>query len=96
MMLYWGMFTVGFLFGAILAYAVLAPKKPEDDPEYETPPNTIIHLINSRSNLEKTYALFLKKQQQETSPNLINPQALKPLSPRSPLSPHLSQSAPSN
>ena len=39
MLLYWGMFTMGFLFGAILAYITFAPKKPEDDPEYENPPD---------------------------------------------------------
>lgn len=36
MLLYWGMFTVGFLFGSILAFITFAPKKPEeDDVEYE-------------------------------------------------------------
>ena len=39
MLLYWGMFTVGFLFGSILAFVTFAPKKPEDDAEYETQPN---------------------------------------------------------
>lgn len=34
MLLYWGMFTVGFLFGSVLAFVTFAPKKPEDDPEY--------------------------------------------------------------
>lgn len=28
------MFTVGFLFGSVLAFVTFAPKKPEDDPEY--------------------------------------------------------------
>ena len=32
------MFTSGFLFGAILAFVTFAPKKPEDDADYETMP----------------------------------------------------------
>lgn len=36
MLLYWGMFTLGFLFGSILSFVTFAPKKPEDDLEYET------------------------------------------------------------
>ena len=39
MLLYWGIFTVGFIFGSILAFVTFAPKNPQDDPEYETPLN---------------------------------------------------------
>jgi len=34
MLLYWGMFSVGFTLGAILSYITLAPKRPEEDIEY--------------------------------------------------------------
>lgn len=37
MLLYWGIFTLGFTAGSIIAYLALAPKNPEDDPEFETP-----------------------------------------------------------
>jgi len=36
MLLYWGMFTIGFLVGSIFAYITFAPKKPEEDGEYES------------------------------------------------------------
>lgn len=57
MLLYWGMFTIGFLVGAILSYIALAPKKPEQDPEYETPFNNT-QIINKNSiNSEAVYQL---------------------------------------
>lgn len=40
MLLYWGMFTTGFLFGAIIAFVTFAPKKPQEDPEYQSLPET--------------------------------------------------------
>lgn len=47
MLLYWGMFTVGFLFGGILSFVTFAPKKPENDPEYESGPAIIFKDKNS-------------------------------------------------
>lgn len=35
MMLYWGMFTLGFFAGTILVFITFAPKNPAQDPEYE-------------------------------------------------------------
>lgn len=63
MLLYWGMFTIGFSIGAVFSLITFAPKKPEDDPEYETPS-------------KKVYALYLPKQtktQKPTSDNLDVP-----------------------
>lgn len=34
MLLYWGMFTLGFFAGSILAFVVFASKEPEDEMEY--------------------------------------------------------------
>ncbi|MEK7120752.1 MAG: hypothetical protein AAB840_01540 [Patescibacteria group bacterium] len=31
MLLYWGMFTIGFSIGAIFAFITFAPKKPEEE-----------------------------------------------------------------
>ena len=36
MLLYWGIFTLGFFAGSILAFITFAPRRPQDDPEYET------------------------------------------------------------
>lgn len=33
MLLYWGMFTVGFMVGAIFAYQTFAAKNPEEEQE---------------------------------------------------------------
>lgn len=38
MLLYWGIFTIGFFAGSILSFMAFAAKKPEDDPEYEAVP----------------------------------------------------------
>jgi len=35
MLLYWGMFTVGFTIGAVFSFITFAAKKPEEDAEYE-------------------------------------------------------------
>ena len=34
MLLYWGMFTMGFTIGAVFSFITLAVKKPEEDAEY--------------------------------------------------------------
>lgn len=34
MLLYWGMFTTGFIVGAILSFMMFAAKTPEEDPDY--------------------------------------------------------------
>ena len=34
MLLFWGIFTVGFIFGAILSFMMFAAKNPEEDPDY--------------------------------------------------------------
>ena len=34
MLLFWGMFTVGFIFGAILSFMMFGAKTPEEDPDY--------------------------------------------------------------
>jgi len=37
MLLYWGMFSVGFIIGAVISFITFAPKKPQDDPDFEMP-----------------------------------------------------------
>ena len=34
MLLYWGVFTVGFSIGAVFSFIIFASKKPEEDIEY--------------------------------------------------------------
>jgi len=34
MLLYWGLFTVGFSIGAVFSFITFAPKRPEEDIEY--------------------------------------------------------------
>ncbi|MBI2327940.1 hypothetical protein HYU92_06510 [Candidatus Curtissbacteria bacterium] len=36
MLLYWGMFTIGFYIGAIFSFIIFAAKKPEEEEEYQT------------------------------------------------------------
>jgi len=36
MLLYWGMFTVGFGIGAVFTFITFAPKKPEDENDFES------------------------------------------------------------
>ena len=60
MLLYWGMFTVGFMFGAVFSFVTFAPKKPQEDTEYEAnslskrtlEPTTFV-LINKRHNISQ-------------------------------------------
>lgn len=35
MLLYWGMFTAGFIIGAILAYGLFGQKEPEEERGYK-------------------------------------------------------------
>jgi len=48
MLLYWGMFTVGFSIGAIFSFITFASKRPEE----ETDPTTFV-LINKKPVDEK-------------------------------------------
>lgn len=34
MLLYWGIFTTGFIVGAILSFIMFAAKTPQEDPDY--------------------------------------------------------------
>lgn len=34
MLLFWGIFTIGFIFGAILSFVMFAAKNPQEDPDY--------------------------------------------------------------
>jgi len=69
-LLYWGIFTLGFLFGAILSFVTLAPKKPEEDPEYESQP---INLINDSLPIVKNQIRVQNLKDQEGLFALIVP-----------------------
>jgi len=56
MLLYWGMFTIGFSIGAILSFITFAPKKPEEEyenlPEVKQPTTFILTTKNhAQANL---------------------------------------------
>jgi len=64
MLLYWGMFTVGFTIGAIFSFVTFAAKKPEEEADYET--NDL-----PRANVSpKTFVLINKKHVEEKMPQL--------------------------
>jgi len=46
MLLYWGIFTSGFIVGAILSFMMFAAKNPQDDPDYHDQISTKDNLIN--------------------------------------------------
>lgn len=56
MLLYWGMFTLGFSIGAVFAFVAFAPKKPQDDPEYETSAQSSIDLLFNHPDYHKIAA----------------------------------------
>ena len=71
MLLYWGMFTTGFLFGAIIAFVTFAPKRPQDDPEYQSLPETTLQPVSGQlsSNFESGNFLLKRNLQIKKSLN---------------------------
>lgn len=69
MLLYWGMFTVGFLFGSVLAFVTFAPKKPEDDPEYGERPIKDFEGLSGAIEGKKFVPEMFFPQNLEKSPN---------------------------
>jgi len=53
MILYWGIFTLGFWAGAILAFIIFAPKSPQDDPDYAEIQKRPSVAAKSRNRLQK-------------------------------------------
>lgn len=83
MLLYWGLFTVGFLFGSILSFFTFAPKKPEDDTEYESQPNLMALKGQSapiEAKLDVPKTLFGEKLEKLTAekPVFANKDSVKP------------------
>lgn len=83
MLLYWGLFTVGFLFGSILSFVTFAPKKPEEDAEYETQPDLLALKgqsapIEAKFEVQKT--LFGEKLEKSTKdkPAFAKKDSIKP------------------
>lgn len=65
MLLFWGIFTVGFFFGAILSYLVFAAKTPEEEENRKINPKTgylisKYHLNQYRENLKLDTAILGK------------------------------------
>ena len=78
MLLYWGMFTVGFLAGSILAFVTFAAKKPEDDPEYENPrAKTALDNYILLTNRPRTDLIQNPVLQGKTEPNTIKTKKYK-------------------
>ena len=72
MLLYWGMFTIGFMAGAILSFVTFAAKKPEEDIEYETNSTTKLTQGLSgdiRTDQQISRGLFLAHTQKQLSSN---------------------------
>ena len=52
MLLYWGMFTIGFMFGAIFTFVTFAAKKPQEDADYD------MNSLPKRTVSPTTFVLF--------------------------------------
>ena len=65
MLLYWGMFTIGFTIGAVFSFITFAAKKPEEEKEYlpESKPLTN-YLLKDSPSVDKapTASLFTTNQ----------------------------------
>jgi len=76
MLLYWGIFTLGFFFGSILAFVVFAPKKPEDDAEYESQPinpPAVLSPLQDAQNNKRLFALVVPQSKSKKPTKLSKP-----------------------
>ena len=56
MLLYWGMFTIGFGIGAVFTFITFASKKPEDENDFESSYDKDLHLPQERPLQEQSRA----------------------------------------
>lgn len=60
MLLYWGMFTAGFIIGTILSFMMFGTKNPQEDAEYKdqtTPSNNLNHSSQAANISSETAVL---------------------------------------